>query len=86
MIRGKIYKCGPVALMPEFDQQYPLDITDSDRALLNSYTPLSIDLAHAGHIQAWFDNVDKVIPQCKFCPTETEEKPITFTNLKKPWR
>jgi organic radical activating enzyme len=30
-IRGRLYKCGPVALFPEFDQQYPFDISDSDR-------------------------------------------------------
>jgi organic radical activating enzyme len=42
-IRGKIYKCGPVALMPEFDQQHKFDLSDSDRETLNSYRALGMD-------------------------------------------
>jgi len=67
-IRGKLYKCGPVALFPEFDQQFGFEISDDDRRLLNGYQPLAIQefdergaefLAHIGD----------VIPQCKFCPS-----------------
>lgn len=86
MIWGKIYKCGPVALMPEFDQQYALDISDEDRTLLKSYQPLTIDMAHQGQTQDFFNGIDNAIPQCKFCPTDTTASPITFTDLKKPWR
>jgi hypothetical protein len=86
MIRGNIYKCGPVALMPEFDQQYPLSISDEDRTLLNSYQPLTIERAQQGHAKDFFDCIDNVLPQCKFCPTDTAIQPITFTNLKKSWR
>lgn len=66
-IRGKLYKCGPVALFPEFDQQHPFDISDDDRQLLNSYRPLAVDeFEQRG--QEFLDHIDDVIPQCKFCP------------------
>jgi len=84
-IRGKVYKCGPAALMPEFDKQYAFDISDLDRELLNSYNALSVaEFDTRG--QEFFDNIDNVIPQCKFCPEQYEYKPITFSDRKKSWK
>ena len=85
MIHGKIYKCGPAALMPEFDEQFGFDISAEDRKLLNSYRPLTIDeFDERG--EEFFNTIDDVIPQCKFCPETYQYTPITFTNLKKPWK
>lgn len=68
-IRGRLYKCGPVGILPEFVRQFPVEITDSDRELLNSYRP-----AEAGWSQQDLErfiqglkNVDP-IDQCRFCP------------------
>jgi len=74
-IRGKLYKCGPVALMPEFDQQHHLDISDADRQLLNSYQALSPDNFDQYH-KEFFDHIHKPIAQCKFCPSKSEFKMI----------
>jgi hypothetical protein len=74
-IRGKLYKCGPAALIPEFDQQMPLDISDEDRQLLNSYQALSVD-NYAEYNEEFFANLDKPIEQCKFCPTSYEAEII----------
>ena len=71
-IRGKLYKCGPAGLFPEFDQQHHFDITDEDRILLNSYQPLTVDEFDTCG-QQFVDNIDEVIPQCKFCPVLKEE-------------
>lgn len=81
-IRGKLYKCGPVALLPEFDQQYPLDISDEDRILLNSYRPLSID-DFEDRGADFINNIDNVIDQCKFCPTKFSNTQIFATNKNK---
>lgn len=67
-IKGKLYKCGPVALLPEFDQQNRLDISQQDRQLLNSYQPLTLENFHGYH-EEFFANLDRPIPQCKFCPS-----------------
>lgn len=85
MINGKIYKCGPVALMPEFDEQFQLNISDSDREIIKGYHPLSVDDFDSKGLE-FFQTIDNVIPQCKFCPESYDYKPITFSDLKKPWK
>ena len=84
-IRGRIYKCGPVALMPEFDQQHNFDISDEDREIMHAYRGLAVDEFddRGAHFLA---TIDDVIPQCKFCPEEYVYKPITFSDRKKSWR
>jgi hypothetical protein len=78
-IRGKLYKCGPMGVLPEFDQQLGLNISDADRELLLSYRPLSVDEIDA-RAENFFATLDDPLPQCKFCPVDkTIEiiKPIT---------
>jgi hypothetical protein len=67
-IRGKLYKCGPVALFPEFDQQFQFDISAEDRELLHSYRPLTPE-NYNNYQQEFFENLDNPLAQCKFCPT-----------------
>lgn len=84
-IRGRIYKCGPVALMPEFDQQHEFNISDGDRAIMHAYRGLAVDEfdVRGEHFLA---TIDDVIPQCKFCPEDYVYQPITFSDRKKSWR
>lgn len=84
-IRGRIYKCGPVALMPEFDQQHRFDISDEDRELLHAYRGLAVDEFDARGAQ-FLATLDDEIPQCKFCPEHYVYQPITFSDRKKSWR
>ena len=72
-IRAKLYKCGPVALFPEFDQQHTFDISEQDRRLLNSYLALSADEFETRG-QDFLSHIDDVIPQCKFCPTSADQQ------------
>ena len=67
-IRGKLYKCGPVALLPELDTQIGLQLSQQDRILLNSYKPLTLENFDSYH-KEFFDKLDDPIPQCKFCPS-----------------
>jgi hypothetical protein len=80
-IRGQLYKCGPVALMPEFDQQHNLAISDQDRLLLNSYQPLTVDHWPDSALQ-WLAKLDDPIAQCKFCPTVTEQNITIYPAVK----
>ena len=66
-IKGKLYKCGPVALFPEFDQQHQLDISERDRQLINLYDPLTVAGVET-YGNDYFAKLDQPIPQCKFCP------------------
>jgi hypothetical protein len=77
-IKGKMYKCGPVALWPEFDKQNNLNLCNSDRELINSYRPLTMDNFDE-YQEEFFANLDNPIPQCKFCsanPTNTVIYPV----------
>ena len=74
-IKAKLYKCGPVALFPEFDEQHHLDITDEDRMLLNSYRALSVDEFDTRG-QKFIDEIDDIIPQCKFCPSNRTKNQV----------
>ena len=74
-IRGQLYKCGPVALLPEFDEQHPLSISAEDRALLGTYRPLkSTELAD--RLEEFIAHIDDPLAQCKFCPEKYEPKKI----------
>jgi hypothetical protein len=76
-IKGKLYKCGPAALFPEFDQQYKFDLSDEDRKLLSSYRPLSpYEFEERG--AEFLANIDNQIDQCKFCPESLDYKNRLF--------
>lgn len=80
-ISGRLYKCGPVALFPEFDQQHNLDITDEDRVLINSYQPLAADEYETRGAE-FLARLDQALDQCKFCPTSLEMKRIAAVSKK----
>jgi organic radical activating enzyme len=67
-IHGGLSKCGPAVLLPEFDKQMPLAISQEDRILLHSYQPLTLDNYEEYHEQ-FFRELDNPIAQCKFCPS-----------------
>lgn len=67
-VNGALYKCGPVALLPEFDRQFNLKLSYEDRLLLNSYQPLTLENFDSYH-EEFFKNLNNPLPQCKFCPS-----------------
>lgn len=82
MIKGKLYKCGPVALFPDFDEQLGLDLSDEDRQLINSYKPLSAQ-EFESRGEDFLNHIDDVLPQCKFCPEGWRYTPeIIYPNVK----
>jgi hypothetical protein len=80
---GKIFKCAPLDLWPQFDQQIGLDITDADRELIASYRPLTLERARNGETQQFFNDIDRVIPQCKFCFPWKKEKTNEISNIRR---
>jgi len=72
-IRGKLYKCHHVALLPEFMDQFHVNISDQDQKLLAEYQPLTPD---SDQIQQFFDQIKQPIPQCKLCPAKLEDYPL----------
>jgi len=83
-MNGKLYKCGAVALFPEFAQQHPMTLSDEDHELMLSYRPLEITDSYE-HKKQFINNLPDAIPQCRFCPEEyhgeqiyAEEKKVLF--------
>ena len=76
-IRGKLYRCGPVGLFPDLDDQFDLDLSPEDKQLIRAYQPLSID-EYDHKNQEFFDHIDDMIPQCKFCSNDDTKHPLEF--------
>lgn len=65
-IRGRMYKCGPVALWPELIELYQFDITAQERDLIMSYRPGEPE--DLERLDAFLATIDEPLAQCKFCP------------------
>lgn len=80
-IKGKLYKCGIVALLPEFVEQNKFQISDEDMDLLHSYQPLTLE--HSEQQKKHFiDHLGDAIPQCKFCPSQYHGQQIAAQEKK----
>lgn len=65
--QGRLYKCGPAALFPEFDKQHPLDLTDRQRDIMMSVPSSGADDPEEV-IADFLSRIKDPIPQCQFCP------------------
>jgi organic radical activating enzyme len=72
MMRGKMYKCHHVALLPEFAKQFHVEMTREQSALLSQYQPLTPDVDPESMIN-FFHDLPKVIPQCTLCPSKLQK-------------
>jgi organic radical activating enzyme len=72
-IKGKLYKCGPVGILPEFIKQFTVELPESDRDLLLSYQPAEVTW-NTEKLESFLANQKNAdsIPQCKFCPETLE--------------
>jgi organic radical activating enzyme len=69
LIRGRLYKCPPVGVLPEFIKQFTVELTVNDHNLINSYSGASPEWPD-DQLTAFIKNLtdEKVIDHCKFCP------------------
>lgn len=74
-IRGKLYKCAPVALLPEFVEQNKMFLTPEQKKLIHSYKPLTID-NYDEYSEEFWRELNNPIPQCAMCPVEYNAKRI----------
>lgn len=76
-IRGKLHKCGPTGLLPEFIKQFPVDVSDQDRKLINSYQAAEYSWP-TDKMKTFLDGLRNKdpIPNCKFCPSSLTFKQI----------
>jgi|TARA_R110000868_G_scaffold240928_1_gene495551 organic radical activating enzyme len=77
-IAGKLYKCGPVGLLPEFMQQYKVNVTEKQQQLIDGYVPAQSDWSDE-ELTGFINNLTdkKSIPQCSLCPSHVDN--ISFS-------
>ena len=80
-IKGKLYKCHHVALLPEFMNQFAVNISAADKELLLSYRPLEVDQS-IEEMKDFVSNLRNKIDQCKLCPENLHTIPIKATTQK----
>ena len=70
-INGKLYKCGPVGILPDFLEQFKVNATEEQQQLINNYQPAELDW-NKERLDKFVDNLKKAeaIPQCSLCPAE----------------
>lgn len=86
MYQGKLYKCPAMSNLPDFDQQFKLELDIRQRELLYKYKPLLSDCSESD-LQKFLATKDTHIDQCEFCPENLEWHTALGNNqdnLKKP--
>jgi hypothetical protein len=81
MYKGKIYKCNTLSRFYTLDEQFNLEISDSDRELLYSYRSADSSMSN-DQINNWLGKRLEVIDQCKFCPEDRSSNEIFPTTKK----
>lgn len=81
--KGKLYKCGPVALFPELDEKFKLNLSDQDRQLLHDYHPGDVSVHSIKQLKLFLHKIDSQIDQCQFCPENHFSKKIAAEHGKK---
>ena len=82
-IAGKLYKCGPVGLLPTFTKQFKVTVTEKQQQLINDYKPAEADWPEEDLTQ-FIDNLNNkvVIPQCSLCPSNQEQVKFSASTKK----
>jgi len=81
MIRGKIYKCHHVALLPQFADQFDVLMSEDQKILLRQYQPLTADTPPA-ELEKLLEGLKNVIPQCSLCPSKLDPIVLNSTTDK----
>lgn len=82
-IRGQLYKCGPVGILPDFIQQFYVELSDADRSLINSYQPAQHNWPVEQLDNFVRDLIAEVpIAQCTFCPEQLIPRKFNSTTKK----
>jgi organic radical activating enzyme len=76
--KGKLYKCPLVSVLPDFLDQFDVNMSSDDRKLAYAYKPLtSYDNAFE-----FVSTINDAIPQCKFCPSNYTKHNFVGTEKK----
>ena len=84
ILHGLLHRCPTVAILPEFQKQYQVDLTSDQQQLLNSYVPLDHNCSDE-ELLKFLQDSNSEMPQCRLCPGEYREAVITFDPQRKKY-
>jgi organic radical activating enzyme len=76
--KGKLYKCPLVSVLPDFLDQFDVNMSADDKLLAYSYEPLTSD----GNVSEFVNSINNPIPQCKLCPINYTKHSFVGTEKK----
>lgn len=79
---GKIHKCNSVGHFKEWTEQFPMELTDRQKELIDSYQPLAVDASHEEIDRWWAETWNNPIPQCALCPESRKPFEVNATTKK----
>jgi hypothetical protein len=81
--KGRLYKCGPTAILPDFVKQFDVKATARQLQLIDSYQPASPDWPD-NELESFIGGLVRAEPidQCSLCPTANHRQKIYATNQK----
>lgn len=82
ILKGRLYRCPMVAVLPEFQQQYPVVLTDQQHQLLHSYRWLDVNCSDQ-EIEQFIIDRNTPMPQCRLCPGQYQLSVIKFDPKRK---
>jgi organic radical activating enzyme len=80
-VRGKLYKCPQMALLPEFRKQYHVNMTAQELSLLDNYQPL-LPTDSDDQFSNFLNSIGQPIAQCSLCPSNIEINSINSSTKK----
>lgn len=81
MFKGRLYKCPMVAVLPEFRQQYSVELDQDQEQLLGAYRPLEVDCSDQALLE-FVANQNTHHAQCALCPEQAVWTPVVFQRKK----
>jgi organic radical activating enzyme len=76
--KGKLYKCPLVSVLPDFLDQFDVNMSPDDKLLAYSYEPLTSD----GNVSEFVNAINDPILQCKLCPSNYTKHNFVGTEKK----
>ena len=83
IINGKLYKCGPVGILPDFIQQFDVDVPHDQLRLIQQYQAAEPSWDH-DDLRDFVERIRSavVIPQCSLCPDQYVTKKFQSSTKK----
>lgn len=77
ILQGKLYRCPVMAVLPQFQQQYTVNMSTQQQELLKSYRSLGADCTDQD-LRDFVQQRDTAMPQCRLCPEQYVESVVDF--------